>query len=40
MALDDPRATPQRDDPTDREADAARLIGDERLPCGRLVSHA
>ncbi|WP_445515547.1 hypothetical protein [Streptomyces sp. NEAU-174] len=40
MALDDPRATPPPDDPTAREADAARLIEDERLPCGRLVSHA
>ncbi|SEC29913.1 hypothetical protein [Streptomyces melanosporofaciens] len=40
MALDDPRATPPPDDPTARDADAAWLIGDERLPCGRLVSHA
>ncbi|MBP8535106.1 hypothetical protein [Streptomyces sp. MK37H] len=39
MALDDPRATSPRDDPTARDTDAARLIGDERLPCGRLVSH-
>ncbi|MGA6156505.1 hypothetical protein ACPEIC_24465 [Stenotrophomonas sp. NPDC087984] len=40
MALDDPRATPPPDDTAARDADAARLIGDERLPCGRLVSHA
>ncbi|MBO3673573.1 hypothetical protein [Streptomyces sp. NEAU-YJ-81] len=40
MALDDPRATPLCDAPTAQDADAARLIGDERLPCGRLVGHA
>jgi hypothetical protein len=41
MAVDDPAATPPRSEPTasHRAADAARLIGDERLPCGRLVSH-
>jgi uncharacterized alkaline shock family protein YloU len=41
MALDDPRATPRRDEPTarHRDTDAARLVGDERLPCGSLVSH-
>ncbi|WP_405871550.1 MULTISPECIES: hypothetical protein [unclassified Streptomyces] len=41
MALDDARATAARRVPTPlhRDADAARLVGDERLPCGRLVSH-
>jgi uncharacterized alkaline shock family protein YloU len=42
MALDDPRATPPTDEPATarRTDDAAGLVGDERLPCGRLVSHA
>ncbi|MGW7486280.1 hypothetical protein [Streptomyces sp. NPDC054786] len=41
MALEDPRATsPPREVTTPhRDTDPARLIGDERLPCGRLVSH-
>lgn len=41
MALDDPHATSRSDEPTasHRDTDAARLVGDERLPCGRLVSH-
>ncbi|AWN30642.1 hypothetical protein [Streptomyces sp. NEAU-S7GS2] len=41
MALEDPRATsPPEEAPTPhRDNDPARLIGDERLPCGRLVSH-
>ncbi|MGW2918883.1 hypothetical protein ACWDBF_13595 [Streptomyces angustmyceticus] len=41
MALEDPRATspPGKVPASPRGADPARLIGDERLPCGRLVSH-
>ncbi|MFJ5798593.1 hypothetical protein [Streptomyces decoyicus] len=41
MALEDPRATsPPKEAPTPhQDTDPARLIGDERLPCGRLVSH-
>ncbi|MFH8574052.1 hypothetical protein [Streptomyces sp. NPDC017993] len=41
MALEDPRATsPPTEVPAPyRDTDAARLVGDERLPCGRLVSH-
>ncbi|MFE7125142.1 hypothetical protein [Streptomyces sp. NPDC057617] len=42
MAIDDnPRGTSQGGERTAsrRDADAARLVGDERLPCGRLVSH-
>jgi hypothetical protein len=42
MALEDPHAISPYDEPTapHRDTDAARLGGDERLPCGRLVSHA
>lgn len=42
MALDDPRAAPPRHEQTAPrpDADAARLVGDERLPCGHLVSDA
>jgi hypothetical protein len=42
MALNDPRDTsPSRRQPASsaQNTDAARLVGDERLPCGRLVSH-
>ncbi|MGW2917829.1 hypothetical protein ACWDBF_08190 [Streptomyces angustmyceticus] len=41
MALEDPRATslPENVPALHRDADPARLVGDERLPCGRLVSH-
>ncbi|GGO99623.1 hypothetical protein [Wenjunlia tyrosinilytica] len=41
MAIDDPRGTSPCDEPATsrRDIDAARLVGDERLPCGRLVSH-
>ena len=41
MALEDPRATsPPTEVPAPhRDTDAAGLVGDERLPCGRLVSH-
>ncbi|WP_046494198.1 hypothetical protein [Streptomyces odonnellii] len=41
MALDDPRATRRRDEPASprQDSDAAKLVGNERLPCGRLVSH-
>ncbi|MFF9785176.1 hypothetical protein [Streptomyces nigrescens] len=41
MALEDPRATSPLKEvpPPHRDSDPARLIGDERLPCGRLVSH-
>ncbi|MFE2225089.1 hypothetical protein [Streptomyces kronopolitis] len=41
MALEDPRATSPPDEvPTPhRDTDPARLVGDERLPCGRLVSQ-
>ncbi|MFE4535287.1 hypothetical protein ACFRKB_09420 [Streptomyces scopuliridis] len=41
MALDDPRATRPCDKSTAlrQDVDAANLVGDERLPCGRLVSH-
>jgi hypothetical protein len=41
MAVDDSAATPPRRGPTAsrRDDDAARLVGDERLPCGRLVSR-
>ncbi|MFE4914703.1 hypothetical protein ACFRCX_24660 [Streptomyces sp. NPDC056652] len=39
MALDDPRATRPCDEPaaSHQDVDAAELVGDERLPCGRLV---
>lgn len=42
MALDNPRTTPPGGEPTARQSDTdeAQLVGDERLPCGRLVSHA
>jgi hypothetical protein len=42
MALDNPHAAPPGDEPTARrpDTDEAQLVGDERLPCGRLVSHA
>ncbi|RNG17734.1 hypothetical protein [Streptomyces botrytidirepellens] len=42
MALDDHRrATPTGDEPTaaPTDTDAAQLVGDEKLPCGRLISH-
>ncbi|MYZ36329.1 MULTISPECIES: hypothetical protein [unclassified Streptomyces] len=41
MALDEPRATHRRDEPASprQDPDAATLVGNERLPCGRLVSH-
>ncbi|MFE4370381.1 hypothetical protein ACFRMN_19475 [Streptomyces sp. NPDC056835] len=41
MALDDPRATRPCDEPaaSHQDVDAAKLVGDERLPCGRRVSH-
>lgn len=41
MALDHARAAAPRGEPTSahRDADAAHLVGDERLPCGRLVTH-
>ncbi|MFD7288801.1 hypothetical protein [Streptomyces sp. NPDC059863] len=40
MALDDPRATRSCDESaaSRQDVDAAMLVGDERLPCGRLVS--
>lgn len=42
MALDDVgAASPRRKPPPPQpDVDAARLVGDERLPCGRLVSSA
>lgn len=42
MALDDPLATPPGDgaDASRSSTDGARFVGDERLPCGRLVSRA
>ncbi|MEU0282503.1 hypothetical protein [Streptomyces sp. NPDC006195] len=41
MALDDPRATRPCDEPAAsyQDVDAAELVGDERLPCGRLVGQ-
>lgn len=41
MAVDDPVALARRPGPTTSRgaADAAQLIGDERLPCGRLVTR-
>jgi hypothetical protein len=39
MVLDDARAAVPRRKPTAPDTDAARLVGDERLPCGRLVSR-
>lgn len=41
MAVDDPAARPPRPEPTTSHgtAEASRLLGDERLPCGRLVTR-
>lgn len=42
MAVDDPGATSprHRQNGEPPNADPARLVADERLPCGRLISHA
>ncbi|MFG2887927.1 hypothetical protein [Streptomyces sp. NPDC048248] len=41
MVLEDPPATSPPDELTaaHQHTDAAQLVGDERLPCGRMVSH-
>lgn len=39
MALDGPRAASAHGTPAHRDEDPARLVGDERLPCGRSVAQ-